>query len=129
GDLTGFAVSNAGNFDNDGFEDFLIGSPGFNLGAGRATLIYGRAARINGTFPVSAPPGPFAEFLGAQAGALAGYSLSATGRINSDPFNEILIGSPGFNNLSGAAYLIPGRAGLLTGQQSLDSVAVMQAPV
>ena len=119
-DQTGYSVSTAGDFNNDGVADILIGSPGFNNAAGRVNLIFGRRALPN-------PPGPIVgtftiatlgagigqiEFDGAQSGALAGFSISSVARINNDAINEIAIGSPGFNNSSGAVYLIPGNADL-----------------
>ena len=112
---TGFAVSTAGDFNNDGRADFLIGSPGFN-GRGEATLFYGQpvssASRILGTIPLNAIPVTFptANFVGANAGDLAGYSLAPLGKINaSSPVNsEILIGAPGFNSNAGTVYLIQG---------------------
>ena len=55
---------------------------------------------------------PRSSFDGAADGALAGFSLTAIGRINNDTINEIAIGSPGFNNSSGLVYLIPGNPDL-----------------
>ena len=112
---TGFAVSTAGDFNNDGRAHFLIGSPGFN-GRGEATLFYGQAvnsaSRIVGTIPLNAIPMTFpaASFVGANTGDLAGYSLAPLGKINaSSPVNsEILIGAPGFNSNAGTVYLIQG---------------------
>ena len=112
---TGFAVSAAGDFNNDGRADFLIGSPGFN-GTGEATLFYGQpvssASRILGTIPLSAIPVTFpaANFVGANTGDMAGYSLAPLGKINasSSVNSEILIGAPGFNSNAGTVYLIQG---------------------
>jgi hypothetical protein len=119
-DETGFAVATAGDFNGDGVGDILIGSPGFQLNTGRATLIFGRPGtpttpgRITGTFDIGALPAAiqFVEFDGQSTGALAGYSVTAVGRINNDALNEIAIGSPGLNGGRGAAYLIPGNADL-----------------
>jgi len=112
---TGFAVSTAGDFNNDGRADFLIGSPGFN-GRGEATLFYGQpvssATRIVGTIPLNAIPVTFpaANFVGANTSDLAGYSLAPLGKINasSSVNSEILIGAPGFNSNAGTVYLIQG---------------------
>ena len=119
GDQTGFSVSTAGDFNNDGISDILIGSPGANTAAGQVTMIYGNSGTgalgaITGTINLGSVPNTITTviFDGAGAGALAGFSLTATGRINNDSLNEILIGSPGFNNAQGIAYLIPGNADL-----------------
>lgn len=131
GDLTGFSVSSAGDFNNDGLNDIMIGSPGFNGAAGQVSLIFGRRAvpatpgRITGTITLSAIPAGvnFIQFVGAAPGAEAGRSESAVGKINSDAINEILIGSPGFNGGSGIVYLIPGNAGLFGVQQLSSAIS------
>ncbi|MDB5350056.1 MAG: repeat protein [Planctomycetota bacterium] len=120
GDQTGFSVSTAGDFNNDGVADILIGSPGFNAAAGRVNMIFGRNATpvtpgaITGTLNLSTLPTTIGsvEFDGASAGALAGFAVTAVGRVNNDTINEILIGSPGFANSAGIAYLIPGNPDL-----------------
>lgn len=119
-DQTGYSVSTAGDFNNDGVGDIMFGSPGFNSLAGRVNMIFGRRALPN-------PPGPIVgvgtiaslgagigqvEFDGATPGALAGFSITAVAPINNDLINEIAIGSPGFNGASGAVYLIPGNPDL-----------------
>ena len=43
---------------------------------------------------------------------MAGFSVSPVASINNDTINEIVIGSPGFNNGQGQAYLIPGNPDL-----------------
>ncbi|MFI5459969.1 MAG: hypothetical protein ACHRXM_31500 [Isosphaerales bacterium] len=128
GDLTGFAVSSAGDFNGDGFGDILIGSPGWATSSGRVNMIYGAPnTLVSGTIPLSAIPTNIksVEFDGGDTGDLAGYALTAVGFINVGQPNEILIGAPGYllgANLAsgnmGTAYLIPGRSGF-TGTYSL----------
>jgi hypothetical protein len=131
GSLTGYSVASAGDFNNDGFGDFLIGSPGFSSSStttaqGEATMFYGAAstsaALPSGQFSLAAIPSAIrsATFTGGSAGDLAGFSLSPVGFINSGQPNLILIGAPGFNSAEGTAYLIPGRTGL-TGSFSLST--------
>ena len=43
GDRAGYSVSNAGDVNNDGFDDFLIGSPRTGNQPGAVYLLYGRA--------------------------------------------------------------------------------------
>jgi hypothetical protein len=131
GSLTGWAVSAGGDFDTDGFGDILIGSPDFTTPSatniGLASLLYGApstsGAYLTGTITLLSPPTGVRSLLmvGSAAGSLAGYSLSQVGFINAGEPSLILIGSPGFNNNNGTAYLIPGRAGGLTGTQTLTN--------
>ncbi len=133
GDQTGFAVGFGGDFNDDNLGDVQIGSPGFQAGRGRNTLVFGRSAsptppgRIVGINPLSTLNAQigFVDFQGAAAGARAGFSAAPVQDVNGDGINEILFGSPGFNSNSGAAYLIPGNAGL-TGIVPLQTV--MAAP-
>jgi hypothetical protein len=126
GDLTGFAVSTAGDFNADGVNDILIGSPGFQNATGRATMIFGRPSRIDppgaiiGNFNLSSLPAGigFVDFTGPLPGSLAGWAVTAVGLINNDTINEIAIGAPGFAGGQGAVYLIPGNPDLF-GSQSL----------
>jgi hypothetical protein len=131
GSLTGFSVSSAGDFNNDGFGDFMIGSPGFSSSTsltsqGEVTMFYGASstssALPSGQFSLTNIPAAISSvaFTGANAGDLAGYSLTPVGFINSGQPNPIMMGAPGFNSSSGTAYLIPGRTGL-TGTFSLAS--------
>jgi hypothetical protein len=124
GDQTGFSVATGGDFNGDGLGDFLIGSPGWNGGQGRATLIEGVAAgsgQISGTLTLSALPStvPFVEFDGQTPDAAAGFSVGSTGPIITGVAEQLLIGTPGFNGGEGAAWLIPANAGLF-GVQTLS---------
>ncbi len=118
GDMTGYSVSGAGTFDGGTLSDFLIGSPGYNGSAGLATLVFGRSASspsgaITGTFTINSLPGSVKslQMIGPAAGALAGYSVSATRSVITNyTLPDIIIGAPGANNGEGSAYLIPGSS-------------------
>lgn len=132
GSKTGWAVSSAGDFNADGFGDILIGSPQYSSSStltsqGLATILYGAASTsgsyLTGTITLGSTNTGISPLymVGATAGALAGYAVSPVGVINSGQPTLVLVGSPGFNNNAGTAYLIPGRSGGLSGTQSLSS--------
>ena len=129
GDGTGLALSTAGDFNADGNDDLLIGSPFFNGNEGRVTLFYGQKNATNhlfGTISLDQIPtnDPAIQYSGAAPGALAGYSVAAVGRINlTQAPNPILIGSPGFAGNTGAAYLIPGSVSTPVGVFSLATAS------
>lgn len=139
GDRLGFSVSTAGDFNGDGNSDFLIGAPGRNSNAGRATLIYGKSggAQITGTYNVETltnPPAPQAAlnasyFNGKVSGNLMGYAVSPVGDINGDGLNEIAIGAPGTAGNSGAVFLVPGNPTLPNAAYTLDETANPVAPL
>ncbi len=118
GDQTGFAVNNAGDFNNDGFGDFMIGSPGYLSGTGLVTLVYGQGNNssgvpgIVGTYVVNSIPASVStlSMTGASTASYAGFSLSPVQSVNGTTYPDIIIGSPGVNGNIGAAYLIAGRS-------------------
>ncbi len=121
GDMTGYSVSTAGDFNGDGVIDFLIGSPGWNNNAGRADLFYGSRSSpnppgpIEGTFVISdlvSAGASLFELDGSSSGQLVGYSVASAGLVNTDNLNDILVGAPGYSNSAGEAVLIPGNAAL-----------------
>ncbi len=115
---TGFAVSAAGDVNNDGFDDFLIGAPNAktngNTGSGRVYLVYGSAS-LTGTYNLSTFTGGVV-INGANSSDQAGTSLASPGDINDDGFDDMLIGARGAENgamnFAGATYLIYGGASL-----------------
>lgn len=116
-----------GDFNNDGFIDYIVGSKDANDGAagsGDAVVVSG-----DGTGAV------LADFTGFLGGDNAGASISGIGDINGDGFEDILVGSPGDDNGGGAnagsAYVIfggqyaPGHVfdvNTMSGVQTLGSI-------
>ena len=119
GDLTGFALAATPDFNGDNINDILIGSPGWTSSTGRANVIMGQQASLSsasliaGQYNLSSLPSSIAnvDFDGQSTGNLAGWSLTAIGKMNTT-LNPIAIGAPGFNASQGQVYAIPGNPSL-----------------
>jgi uncharacterized repeat protein (TIGR01451 family) len=91
GDLSGRALSNAGDINGDGLDDMIIGAQGANNEAGESYVIFGSTnlpanidlANLDGTngFTLS----------GINAGDLSGRSVSNAGDINGDGYDDLII--------------------------------------
>lgn len=137
-DKSGLAVSSAGDINNDGLADIIIGTNIINLdfrpenvnrdcgavvdqryiisGAGQSYIILGRAPSISGNFPATL------ELLDLQAGdgsngmiingatpGASGFSVAGLGDFNADGFDDVAIAAPVHNRGEGAVYIMRGR--------------------
>ena len=126
-DLSGAAVSNAGDVNGDGFADLLIGAPGgdaagdgvFNTGlnAGESYVVFGKSnwsdsptldlSMLNGTNGF--------KLFGVYTNDVVGNAVSGAGDVNGDGFDDLLIGGPGFDAAAhtkldvGESYLVFGK--------------------
>ncbi len=112
-DLTGHSVSSAGDFNNDGFDDILVGAYKANGNAGATYLIYGKNTAFTSPINLSTLSGADGFVLnGIDANDRSGWSVSSAGDINGDGFADILIGAldadPNSNNNAGETYLVYG---------------------
>lgn len=103
GDQFGFSVSDAGDVNNDGFPDFIIGAP-FHDSAGadrgRAYVYSGLTGSLLYTFD------------GAGAGDNFGFSVSGAGDVDTNGYDDVIIGAP----LNDAGGTDAGRAYVYSGQ-------------
>jgi len=108
----GFSVSTAGDVNGNGYDDIIIGSPGYDSGRGLVSLYYGPYG--DGWAPT---------FIGAQEGGGFGYSVASAGDVNGDGYSDVLIGQPFFTNgqaYEGSLYILYGSAaGLSTSQAQM----------
>ncbi|MFX1286609.1 MAG: integrin alpha, partial [Promethearchaeota archaeon] len=112
-DQSGTSVAGAGDVNNDGYDDILIGAPGNSEGgwlSGQTYLILGRpTANWQMDLDLSAAS---ASFIGEDWGDESGWSVAGAGDVNKDGYNDILIGAIGDDDggdLAGQTYLILGR--------------------
>jgi hypothetical protein len=113
GDMFGYSASCAGDVNNDGYEDILIGAPSNSAGgtdAGRAYLYFGGASMDNN---------PDLIFTGAAIDDRFGCSVSMAGDVNNDRYNDIIIGA--WSNDAGGYNA--GRAYIFFGGQNMNNVA------
>lgn len=101
-DHFGYAADVAGDFDNDGFTDYVVGAPdhdGTFIAAGRAYVFSGQTGAS--LFVVD----------GGAAGNRLGYSVSDAGDVNADGYDDVIVGVPWSDALAmngGAARVYSG---------------------
>ena len=117
GGSSGRSVSDAGDFNGDGFADLIIGSVSADVNgedSGASYVVFGKATGFNASldlFNLSSNDG--FSLAGLAASNALGQSVSSAGDINSDGFDDLIIGAPyaeggAFN--SGVAYVIFGHS-------------------
>ena len=112
-------VSTAGDFNNDGYEDLLVGADGYDGGAtdaGAAWLYLG---------PIGTSPTPAMTFTGSAASDGAGKSVGGGLNVDGDGFDDLLVGVGGAENgataNTGAAILFYGSSSA-SGTYTLSTV-------
>ncbi|MBE9063765.1 Ig-like domain-containing protein [cf. Phormidesmis sp. LEGE 11477] len=116
GDYSGWSVNGAGDVNGDGFDDLIIGAPSnsSNSDSGESYVVFGRATGFDAAVELSALNGSNGFIInGIEAGDLFGWSVSSAGDINSDGFDDLIIGAYKANpngDGSGESYVVFGRA-------------------
>ena len=106
-------VGGKGDFNGDGFYDILIGAYYNDEGgdrSGQSYLIYGGSNNWNNNVNLSSSD---VSFIGENATDFSGFSLSFTGDVNDDGYDDILIGAYGNDDgeiEAGKTYLIYGNS-------------------
>ena len=115
----GISVDTAGDVNNDGFDDIVIGASGFDNGyadEGRAYLYHGSADG-----PISALNQEDDWQADGISGSWFGASVANAGDVNGDGYDDVLIGAPYFDNgtaITGRGFIFYGAA---TGISDLPS--------
>lgn len=108
----GSAVSDAGDVNGDGFDDLLIRASGAN----QSYVVFGKAEGFEASFDLSDIDGSNGFVInGIEPGGFFDISVSGAGDVNSDGFDDILIGTsvadPNGQESAGSSYVIFGTEG------------------
>ncbi|MFQ6092314.1 MAG: M6 family metalloprotease domain-containing protein, partial [bacterium] len=120
GDHFGWSVSGAGDVNDDGYADLIVGAPLNDAGgadAGRAYIYSGATGTL--LYP----------FTGQAAGDWLGVSVSGAGDVNNDGYADLIVGAP-LNDAgstdAGRVYIYSGATGALlytfTGEAAVDQL-------
>lgn len=102
GDELGYSVSGAGDVNQDGVPDILVGAPQGVFQAGYVRVFSG------------ADGSTLFTFVGDSAGDLLGFSVSDAGDVNNDGFYDVIAGAPGDDDTgtgAGSARIFSGADG------------------
>jgi hypothetical protein len=126
-DQTGRSVASAGDVNDDGYDDVIIGAPisdaGGGFAAGSSYVVFGDASGFPASLPLSALDGSNGFRVdGAAMSWASGVSVSSAGDLNDDGFADLVVGALGVNNGVGAAFVILGKTHGFAASMSLASL-------
>ncbi len=104
----GQSVATAGDVNGDGYSDVIISAPGYDDGETNEGKVWVYPGSANGV-----PSGPLWSAQGDQANARFGAAVAPAGDVNGDGFDDVLVGTPYFNDETvdeGRVFLYYGSA-------------------
>lgn len=115
GALAGFGidVENAGDINNDGYDDIIVGASTYNGNTGYAEIYHGSATGLSTSAALVLSGSTTLENFGA--------AVSGAGDVNADGFSDVVIGAWGAGSYAGQAQVFHGGA---TGLSSTASVTI-----
>lgn len=98
--LFGSSVSSAGDMNGDGYQDIVVGAPGYGSTTGRLFAYFGGTVMDNQ---------PDVTATG-DASSYFGFSVASAGDVDGDGFSDIIAGANLYNSGTGKASIYKGSA-------------------
>jgi hypothetical protein len=104
----GYSVSSAGDVNNDGYSDVIVGAPSYDNGQtneGRAFVYHGSASGLSDSAAWIVESN--------QENANLGYSVSSAGDVNGDGYSDVIVGAPYYTDgqtQEGCAFMYYGSS-------------------
>ncbi len=89
----GASVSSAGDINDDGYSDIIVGAPGYTNGQsneGVALVFLGSSSGVSSS--------PDWTYEGGAASMALGTSVACAGDVDGDGYSDVVIGAPGYTN-------------------------------
>lgn len=91
--------STAGDVNNDGYDDVIVGAPQYSNDRGKAYIYLG-GSNMNNVADI--------VLNGEQNSSWFGWTVAAAGDINEDGFSDVIVGAHLYNNFVGRTYIFYG---------------------
>jgi Ca2+-binding RTX toxin-like protein len=128
-DLSGSSVASAGDVNGDGFADLIVGAYGAEPNgnwSGASYVVFGKASGFKPNINLSTLGGTTGfKLSGATDGDESGCSVASAGDVNSDGFDDLIIGASRADpngHFSGASYVVFGKAAGFASNVELSSL-------
>ncbi|MGL1922598.1 MAG: FG-GAP-like repeat-containing protein [Hyphomicrobiales bacterium] len=112
-DQAGRQVSSAGDINDDGYDDIIIGASKADNninGSGSSFVVFGKAGGFAAGMNLSTLDGENGFRLdGGGIADYSGVSVANAGDVNGDGYDDIIIGANGAENNSGSSYVVFGN--------------------
>ena len=123
GDGIGGAVSGIGDFNGDGYDDYMfsaLNEAGFNGGMGEIYIAFGQANKPIGTLPT------ITTIRSSTDNNSFGYALAGAGDFNGDGFSDIIFGDPNFDGDGAGGGSNHGRAYVVFGGTTGEGSGIIE---